>query len=97
MSEKSRKRGRPPHEATPELRQQIETMVGYGIPHAMIGRILGISERTIRNHYKQEIATGTAKANVQIAGFLFAAAKAGNITAQIFWLKARAGWEEAAS
>ena len=37
---------------------------------------------------------GAIKANAQVAGFLFAAAKGGNVTAQIFWLKARARWKE---
>ena len=32
--------------------------------------------------------------NAQVAGFLFAAAKGGNVTAQIFWLKTRARWKE---
>jgi ParB-like chromosome segregation protein Spo0J len=34
------------------------------------------------------------KANAQVAGFLFNAAKSGNVTAQIFWLKTRAKWRE---
>jgi len=34
---------------------------------------------------------GAVKANAQVAGFLFAAAKGGNGTAQIFWLKTREG------
>jgi hypothetical protein len=29
-----------------------------------------------------------------VAGFLFSAAKSGNVTAQIFWLKTRARWRE---
>jgi hypothetical protein len=29
-----------------------------------------------------------------VCGYLFAAAKAGNVTAQIFWLKTRAHWRE---
>jgi len=29
-----------------------------------------------------------------VAGFLFSAAKNGNVTAQIFWLKTRARWHE---
>jgi hypothetical protein len=29
-----------------------------------------------------------------MSGYLFAAAKAGNVTAQIFWLKTRAHWRE---
>ena len=32
--------------------------------------------------------------NAQVAGFLFTAAKNGNVSAQIFWLKTRARWRE---
>jgi hypothetical protein len=35
-----------------------------------------------------------AEANATIAGYLFAAAKARNIAAIIFWLKTRAHWRE---
>jgi hypothetical protein len=35
-----------------------------------------------------------AEANATISGHLFAAAKTGNITAIIFWLKTRAHWSE---
>ena len=34
------------------------------------------------------------KANATISGSLFASAKGGNVTAQIFWLKTRAHWRE---
>jgi hypothetical protein len=88
--------GRPAHVPTPEMRRQIETMIGFGIPKMAISKILNIGETTIKKHYSEEISTGTAKANAQVAGFLFNAAKAGNVTACIFWLKARAGWEAVA-
>jgi hypothetical protein len=35
-----------------------------------------------------------ADANATVSGYLFAAAKDGNVTAQIFWLKTRAHWRE---
>lgn len=35
-----------------------------------------------------------SSSNAQVAGFLFNAAKNGNVTAQIFWLKTRARWRE---
>jgi hypothetical protein len=35
-----------------------------------------------------------AEANATVSGYLFAAAKAGNVPAQIFWLKTRAHWRE---
>jgi len=86
--------GRPAHVPTPELRQQVETMSAYGIPEADIGRVIGISLPTLHKHYCNELDIGHVKANAQVAGFLFNAAKKGNVTAQIFWLKVRAGWSE---
>ena len=37
---------------------------------------------------------GVAEANAIVSGSLFAAAKGGNVVAQIFWLKTRAQWRE---
>ena len=48
----------------------------------------------MRKHYRDELNLGETKANAQVAGFLFNAAKTGNVTAQIFWLKTRARWRE---
>src|SRR5207245_1856290 len=36
------------------------------------------------------------EANALVSGYLFAKAKGGNVTAQIFWLKTRANWRERA-
>jgi len=48
----------------------------------------------LRKHYRDELDMGETKANAQVAGFLFTAARNGNVTAQIFWLKTRARWRE---
>ena len=56
--------------------------------------MVGIDAKTLRKHYRDELDLGETKANAQIAGFLFNAAKSGNVTAQIFWLKTRARWRE---
>src|SRR6185503_12562897 len=47
--------------------------------------------------YRDELDLGTTKANAQVAGFLFNSARNGNVSAQIFWLKTRAGWKETPS
>src|SRR4051794_14506258 len=47
-----------------------------------------------RNPARFKLDLGAVKANAQVAGFIFAAAKGGNVTAQIFWLKTRARWKE---
>jgi len=69
-------------------------MAAYGIPEPDIARVTGVDPKTLRKHYRDELDLGEAKANAQVAGFLFNAAKNGNVTAQIFWLKTRAKWRE---
>jgi len=66
----------------------------YGIPESEIASVLSIDPKTLRKHYGEELDLGATKANAQVAGFLFAAAKNGNVTAQMFWLKTRARWKE---
>jgi hypothetical protein len=67
----------------------VEAMAAYGIPEADISRVMRLDPKTLRKHYREELDLGESKANAQVAGFLFSAAKNGNVTAQIFWLKTR--------
>ena len=55
--------------------------------------MVGINPKKLRKYYREELDLGETKANAQVAGFLFNAAKNGNLTAQIFWLKTRARWK----
>src|SRR3954454_23186858 len=86
--------GRRAHKPDPALRRQVEAMAAYGIPEADISRVVHVDPKTLRKHYREELDLGESKANAQVAGFLFSAAKNGNVTAQIFWLKTRARWRE---
>ncbi len=85
------------HSPDPNQRRQVEAMAAYGIPAADIGRALNVDAKTLRKHYREELDLGATKANTQVASFLFTAAKSGNVTAQIFWLKTRARWKEPAA
>ena len=69
-------------------------MAAYGIPEFDIARVVGVDPKTLRKHYRDELDLGETKANAQVAGYLYNAAKSGNVTAQIFWLKTRAKWRE---
>ena len=86
--------GRRAHRPDPSQRRQVEAMSAYGIPEDNISRVIGVDPKTLRKHYRDELDLGETKANAQVAGFLFNAAKNGNVTAQIFWLKTRAKWRE---
>lgn len=86
--------GRKPYTPTPEQRKQVETMSAYGIPGAEIAKVLGIHRATLDRHYRDELDRAATMANAKVAGFLYKNAEAGNVTAQIFWLKTRARWKE---
>ena len=99
-----KKRGRPAFRATKDQRRLVESMVAIGIEQDHIGEILvsdkypkGISDETLRRHFKREIRLGTSRANVKVAGNLFAIATAypplpGTVTAAFGWMNNRGGW-----
>lgn len=69
-------------------------MAGLGVPQDGIAKIIGCAAKTLRKCFRDDLDRGVAEANATMRGFLFAAAKAGNIAAIIFWLKTRAHWRE---
>ena len=76
------------------LREKVRHLAGLGTPQDDIARIVGCAPKTLRKHFRDELDRGAAEANATVAGSLFLAAKGGNITAIIFWLKTRARWRE---
>jgi hypothetical protein len=76
---------------------QVEALAGYGVPEADIAGMLGIDAKTLRKHYKHELAFGHTKANAKVAENLFRKATGEgreSVIAAIFWLKARGRWKE---
>lgn len=89
--------GRPPHQPTQSQRRMVEAMAGYGIPHPDIGIVIGIAHDTLVKYYPEELARGHVVANTSVARNLHQIALGSGreaVTACIFWLKCRAGWNE---
>lgn len=80
--------------ATDKQRTMAETLSGYGVPQDDIARLIGCSAPTLRKHFADELALGSAKATAKIAQTLFAKAAAGDTVSMLFWMKCRAGWRE---
>src|SRR5260370_9833905 len=74
------------------VREQGRYRAGVGVRQDEIARIIGCAPKTLRKRFRDELDRGVAEANATVCGYLFAAAKAGNIPAIIFWLKTRAHW-----
>jgi hypothetical protein len=76
------------------MREKVRYLAGVGVRQDDIARIIGCAPKTLRRRFRDELDRGVAEANATICGYLFAATKAGNISAIIFWLKTRAHWRE---
>lgn len=86
---------RPAHQPTEATRATAEALAGVaGFRQAEIAAFLGITEKTLRKHYRAELDRATVTAVAKVAETLFQKAIAGDVTAMIFWLKARAGWSD---
>lgn len=82
---------------TDRTRAEVIAMSEAGIPHTRIANALKISLMTLRKYYGEELERASLSKLKEVAGFLFENAKAGNVAAQIFWMKAQGGWSEKAT
>src|SRR5438445_6428571 len=79
------------------VRDKVRHLAGVGVAQDDIAKIIGCAPKTLRKRCRDDLDRGVAEANATVSGYLFASAKAGNVTAQIFWLKTRAQWRENAA
>src|ERR1700757_888750 len=79
---------------TDAMREKVRYLAGVGVPQDDIARIVGCAPKTLRKRCRDELDRGIAEANATVCGYLFAAAKAGNISPITFWLKSRVDWRE---
>jgi hypothetical protein len=100
-------RGRPIFEPTEKQRGQVEAMLRYGISQEETAKALGINEKTLAKHFREEIETGSTKANAQVGEFIFSTIIGLSIPGRppvtdqrarailgMFWAKTRMGWKD---
>src|SRR6516164_2916608 len=85
---------RKPFVVNDAIHEKVRHLAGLGVSQDDIARIVQCSPKTLRKRCRDDLDCGAAEANAIVSGCLFAAAKGGNIAAQIFWLKSRARWRE---
>ena len=87
---------RKPFVVNEAIREKVRHFAGVGVRQEDIAKIIGCAPKTLRKRCRDDLDCGVAEANALVSGYLFANAKAGNVAAQIFWLKTRARWRERA-
>jgi hypothetical protein len=86
------KMGRPSKKDQPiSPAETVRTMKAFGIPTDEIAKVMKVSPTTLRKHYAHELEVAESQINAKVAGFLFANAEGGNVSAQIFWPFTRSG------
>jgi hypothetical protein len=90
----NKKMGRPPYEATDELRAKVRTWAAVGTTQELIAAELGICIETLAKYYRDELDEASARGVANIASNLYAKAMAGDVTSMIFYLKTRGRWRE---
>ncbi len=81
---------------TDDDRRQVEEMARIGTPQEGIAKVLGIDPKTLRKYFREELDTAAEIANAKVGGSLYDMATNGNVSAAIWWTKARMRWSETA-
>jgi hypothetical protein len=93
------KDGPKPLEPTEEQRMIVAMAAAIGTPHEDIGKLIGISETTLRRYFRRELDLGATRASLQVGGNLFKMATGDpslmtTLLAAIWWSKSRMGWKD---
>lgn len=84
----------PVYVPTEETAAKVESLASFGVPNADIAKYLKISTQLLEKHYGDILATSSINKNEKVAKTLYEKALTGDNQSMIFWLKARAGWQE---
>jgi hypothetical protein len=89
--------GRPFYEPTPADRSTVKNLAAVGVSHIEIAKCIGshgISEPTLRKHFRRELDVSLNEVRALAMSGLVQGLKKGEAWAVCFTLKARAGWHE---
>ena len=84
--------GRPGYQSCDADLKRAQKLASLGLSKLDAARVMGISYSSFVTHCGAAYEEGVPKAVANVADALYKNAMEGNVTAQIFFLKARAGW-----
>lgn len=98
-------RGPDAYEPTDQDRRTVQTMIASGAKQTDVATVLGICDRTLREHYREQIDLASVKANALVGQGLLRTATdwmkqpdgkptKESTQAAIWWSKVRMGWIE---
>lgn len=99
---KPRSGGKPEHVPTDKDRNLVSLAMLNDMTHKQAARLVGINEETLRKHYADELEHGKARLLSMVAANLYRIAQQtanmkAALTASIFVLKSKGGWNDRAA
>ena len=95
---------RNPHEPSAQTRAEVSALKSFGVAQSDIANYIGVDDKTLRKHYREELDNAQTKADANVAKFLYNAASgkaldagasyADCVRAAMFWAKTRMKWRE---
>ncbi len=85
---------RPRFKLSTEQRMAVRALAARGAGPEHIAKKIGIRQLTLRAQFAMELNIGRTQANAAVVQRLYQKCLQGNVSAMIFWLKCRAGWNE---
>jgi len=95
---------RNPHEPSAQTRAEVSALKSFGVAQSDIANYIGVDDKTLRKHYREELDNAQTKADANVAKFLYNAAcgkaldagasYADCVRAAMFWAKTRMKWRE---
>lgn len=85
---------RPAYAASERDRQTVQVMIAGGIEQSHICGLLGITGKTLRKHYRNEVTNGATSVNAIVVAEHLKRIKLGDFNAIKWWEQSRMGWAE---
>lgn len=83
---------RPEHQPTEALRATVKDLASFKVSHSQMSNYLGITEKTLRKHYRVEIDAGVVDLVTTAGNTIRSAAKRGDIDSAKFILSRVGNW-----
>lgn len=75
-------------------RKRVTKLATLGVNHGEIAKLLNISTSALEKSFRAELTLAMEDKNEEVVNALLTRIREGDTKAIIFWLKARAGWED---
>ena len=82
------------HKPTDALRRVVYDLAKVGTTHKDIAKAVGITDKTLRIHYREELDCAVIVTNGRVGAVLYEKCMAGDTPALIWWTKARMKWNQ---